>query len=247
MSPVSPEKQEELVLVEDHGDWAVLTINRPDKRNAMNRAAQQRFREALVEVRQKRVVVLTGNGPAFCSGIDLREAADPELDGSRSSSELPSWDQCNEDIRRHPAVFIAAVNGFALGGGSTLIHNCELAIAAESATIGTPEVGFGEWPVLSGPSLIDRVLPKHAAQLIFLAERVDAATAHRMGIVNEVVPDADLLRRAHEMAERIAGFDAVTLDWSKKAFRQMISMSWEESMTLTHHIASVASANAARS
>lgn len=231
---VTPDDQ--LVLVEDHGNWALMTINRPEKRNAMSTAAQRRLREAFEEVYEKRVVVLTGVGHSFCAGVDLVELRGaPPRQERLGSGDIGSWGDCNEDLRKHPALFIAAVNGFALGGGSTLIHNCELAVAAESASIGTPEIGFGVWPGLSGPALVNLVLPKHAAEIIFMAKRVDAQTAYRMGIVNEVVPDDQLLSRATELAEHISKFDATTLDWGKKAFRQMVNMSWEESMRLSRY------------
>jgi len=231
--PETPEN--ELVLIEDHDTWALMTINRPEKRNAMSRAAQRRFMEALDEVRDKRAVVLTGVGPSFCAGVDLKEGAANAGSRAESSGQQDSWSACNEAVRRHPAIFIAAVNGFALGGGSTLIHNCELAVAGESATIGTPEIGFGAWPGLAGPALIKRVLPKHAAEIIFLAQRIDAATAYRMGIVNEVVADDQLLTRATELAEHIGKFDRTVLDWGKKAFRQMISLSWDDAMDLSRY------------
>jgi enoyl-CoA hydratase/carnithine racemase len=234
---------DELVLLEDHGDWALVTLNRPQKRNAMNRAAQQRLRDVLAEVYEKKVVILTGVGTSFCSGIDLTEAPPAPQTGRRASASIGSWAECNEQIRTHPALFVAAVNGFALGGGSTLVHNCELAIAGEAASIGTPEMAFGAWTALSGPSLINRVLPKHAAELIFLAQRVDAHTALRMGMVNEVVPDDQLLPRAFEIAERIATFDATTLDWGKRAFRAMVNASWEESMELSRRTGSAIAAS----
>lgn len=228
-----------LVLVEDHGNWALMTINRPEKRNAMNRAAQSALREAFERVYEKRVVVLTGSGTSFCSGVDLVEAraarAEETANRREASSDIESWGECNEELRQHPALFIAAVNGFALGGGSTLVHNCELAIAAESASFGTPEIGFGGWPRWSAPALVNRVLPKHAAELIFLAKRIDAPTAYRMGLVNEVVPDDQLLTRAAELAEHISQFDPTVLDWGKKAFRHMVNMSWEDSMDLSRY------------
>ncbi|MBW0090239.1 enoyl-CoA hydratase/isomerase family protein [Pseudonocardia sp. KRD-184] len=236
---------DELVLVEDRGDWAVITLNRPQKRNAMNRAAQDRLRRALTAVHEKKAVVLTGVGTSFCSGIDLTEELPPPAPGRRASASTGNWAEVNEAVREHPAIFIAAVNGFALGGGSTLVHNSELAVAGESASIGTPEMAFGAWAALSGPSLVNRVLPKHAAELIFLAQRVDAPTALRMGIVNEVVPDDELLPRAFAIAERIAGFDATTLDWGKRAFRTMVNTSWEESMELSRRtVSSIAASRA---
>jgi len=236
--PTTPEDQ--LILVEDHGNWALLTINRPEKRNAMSQAAMRKFREALREVYDKRVVVVTGVGPSFCAGVDIVEAAQLMKTATptrQGSGDIGEWAECNEDVRRHPAIFIAAVNGFAIGGGGTLIHNCELAIAAETgAQIGAPEVGFGAWPGLAGPAVIKRVLPKHAAEIIFTAKRIDAQTAYRMGIVNEVVPDDQLLTRAGELAEHIAAFDPTLLDWGKKAYRSMLDMSWDDAMDLSRYL-----------
>jgi acyl-CoA reductase-like NAD-dependent aldehyde dehydrogenase/enoyl-CoA hydratase/carnithine racemase len=228
----TPETAErDLVIVDDRGDYAVMTINRPEKRNAMSAAAQRRFREALAETVEKKAIVLTGTGPSFCAGIDLAEVRNaPPPTGRQPSQKLLSWTECQNDLRAHPAVFVAAVNGFALGGGSTLINNCELAVAAESATIGAPEMGFGAWPVQAGPAVIKRVLPKHAAEIIFLAQRVDAATAFRMGLVNEVVPDDQLLERACEIAAHIAGLDSVALDWGKKAYHHLQALDWDDAL-----------------
>jgi len=231
---MSPEDQH--VLVEQHDGWALITLNRPEKRNALNRAAQRRLREVFAEVYDKKVVVLTGVGSSFCSGVDLTEKHVASQTERLTSANIGYWAECNEDLRKHPALFIAAVNGYALGGGSTLVHNCELAIAAETASIGAPEMGFGAWAALSGPSLINRVLPKHAAEIIFMAKRVDAATALRMGMVNEVVPDNQLLPRTIEIAEHIAKFDPITLDWGKRAFRSMVNASWEEAMNTSRLI-----------
>jgi enoyl-CoA hydratase/carnithine racemase len=237
--PETPER--DLVLVEDRGEYAVLTINRPEKRNAMSAAARRRFRAALTETVEKKAVVLTGSGPSFCAGVDLVEARNTPRVTSRPSQSLLSWTQCQADVRAHPAIFVAAVNGFALGGGSTLINNCELAVAAESATIGAPEMGFGAWPVQAGPAMIKRVLPKHAAEILFMAKRVDAATAFRMGLVNEVVPDDRLLERACEIAAHIASFDAIALDWGKKAYHQLQKLDWDDALDYSTYTSSIVS------
>ena len=197
----------------------------------MSRAAQAELWAALEDAKADcRVIVLTGAGEvAFCSGIDLsesrglREAGVPERQYARGSN---SWFETQEIILRHPAVFIAAVNGFALGGGLTLVHNSELAVASEKATFGMPEIGFGVFPGLAGPATIHRVLPKRAAYMIFTAKRIDAHTAERWGIVNEVVPPDQLLPRAEELAAHVAQFDPVTLDYSKKAVREIPNLDW---------------------
>jgi enoyl-CoA hydratase/carnithine racemase len=220
---------EDLILVDDRGGYAILTINRPEKRNAMSLDAVARFRAALQEVQDKQVVVITGTGPSFCAGMDLKEQV-ALIGAKRSSQHTHVWTTVQAEIRSHPAVFIAAVNGYALGGGSTLIHTCDLAIAAESAQIGAPEMGFGGFPTQAGPSAVKRVAPKHAAELILMARRVSAQDAYRMAIVNRVVPDDDLLTEATAWAEQLAGFNPIALDWGKKAIQRMENLSWDDAM-----------------
>ena len=96
------------------------------------------------------------------------------------------------------------------------MNNAELAVAASTAQFGAPEVSFGTFPGLAGPSTIHRVLPKHAAELIFLAQRIDAATAWRMGLVNEVVEPEALMARTLELAHHVAGFDPVVFDSARR-------------------------------
>lgn len=211
---------DDLIQYEDHGAYALLRFNRPDKRNAMNAAARQAFLARLGQLHGvHRVVVLTGNGPGFCSGVDLKEAAEAEAVGTDHAREVPSreWISVLMAIHRHPAVFIAAVNGFALGGGSTLIHVCDLAIAADEAEIGMPEMGFATYPGMAGPAAQLRLLPKHAAYMILTASRIDGPTAERWGVVNKSVPRARLLEEADTLARRIGQFDATALAESRKA------------------------------
>lgn len=231
-STQAPRSDEPLVLIEDHDGYAILTLNRPAKRNAMSREAVRQLRAAIDAVRDKKAVILTGNGPAFCAGVDLSE----QTAGGSSTSpsqETHYWTDVQAAIRSHPAIFIAAVNGYALGGGSTLIHSCDLAIAAESAQIGAPEMGFGGFPSHAGPAAVKRLAPKHAAQVIFLARRVDAQEAKRMAIVNEVVPDDQLIAAASEWAAQLATFNPVALDWGKRTVQAMEDLSWDDSIAYT--------------
>jgi enoyl-CoA hydratase/carnithine racemase len=216
-----------LILLEERVGYSVITLNRPEKRNAMNLAIQNDLREALELSRDARAIVICGAPPTFCAGIDLAEQREIRA----SNAPIPSqdghpWAVTQERIRRHPSVFIAAVSGAALGGGLTLVHNCDLAVAEESAEFGVPELTFGTVPALSGPATVHRLLPKHAAHMIFLAQRVNAETALHFGIVNEVVPDGQALTRAIEMAEVIATYDAVAIDYTKKLFRETPDMGW---------------------
>lgn len=220
-----------LILLEERAGYSVITLNRPDKRNAMNLAIQSDLREALERSRSAKVIVLTGAPPTFCAGIDL----DEQKALRATTTPVPSqnghpWAVTQEIIRRHPAVLIAAVSGAALGGGLTLVHNCDLAVADEKAQFGVPELTFGTVPALSGPATVKRLLPKHAAHMIFLAQRVDAQSALRFGIVNEVVVEGKALERAIEIAELIATYDATAIDYSKKLFRDTPDMAWSEAI-----------------
>lgn len=206
----------DLLKIERRGAVAVLTFNRPDKRNAMNRAARTALREALEALKDgTRAVVVTGAGESFCAGMDLKEQAlDRETGNQTANTE---WRDVNVAIRQHPAVFIAAVNGFALGGGMTLINVCDLAIASEKASLGMPEISFATYPGLAGPSTQLSLSRKRAAWMILTGNRIDGRTAEEWGLVNRCVPHEELLGAATEVAERIAQFDPVALAACKRA------------------------------
>ena len=138
------------------------------------------------------MIVLTGAGnKSFCAGVDLKERAGRPQTWSASfgTGRAQYWAETVDVMRRHPAVFIAAVNGFALGGGLTLVNTAELAVAARSARFGMPELGFASFPALAGPTSVHRILPKHVSELAFLPGNIDADRAMAIGLVNEVVDD----------------------------------------------------------
>lgn len=208
----------EPAVIVEHADNGVsrITFNRPKQRNSMNRAARVGIVQALDEcLGRSKVIILTGRGTAFCAGVDLKEgetsSGDPELD------KRSEWPAVQEAIRNHPAIVIAAVNGFALGGGSTLINVSDLAVAADEASIGLPEIGFGLYPTLAGPAIQLRVSSKRAAWMVLTGERIDGSTAADWGMVNQSVPLEKLNQEVTALAERIANFDATALELSKKA------------------------------
>ncbi|GAA4223945.1 hypothetical protein GCM10022254_02320 [Actinomadura meridiana] len=214
----------DLIRYEDlSGGVARITLNRPEKRNAMSRAA----RAALIEVLdrcegQAKVIVLTGAGPAFCAGVDLKEAGEEEIDTDRrGAGRRTSWLAVQERIRQHSAIIIAAVNGFALGGGLTLINSSDLAIAADDAPIGMPEVGFGLYPGLAGPSTQLRLGAKRAAWMVLTADRITGATAAEWGLVNLAVPADELQDAALDLARRVGRHNGVTLGWAKRALHEI--------------------------
>lgn len=221
-----------VLSIADNG-VATIELNRPDQRNALTTAAMAQLLSTIEECRgAAKVVILTGRGPAFCAGMDLKERAEldknPAGPSPSSGGAMHVWIQIQDTIRRHPAIFIAAVNGHAFGGGVTLINTCDLALAAEDAMIGIPEVGFGMYPAMSGASTQMRILRKHAAWLILTAGRIDGRQAEQWGLVNRAVGADDLMPETLAVAERIAGFDAVTLDWTKKAL-------WEIPMRISDY------------
>jgi enoyl-CoA hydratase/carnithine racemase len=223
---------EDPIRVTDHDGWAEIRIDREAKRNAVDRASRQGLLAAFEALRGRaRAIVLTGTGGSFCAGMDLKEVERDRAAGNDSAGE--EWIGVNLAIRAHPAVFIAAVNGLALGGGSTLINVCDLAVASTAASIGCPEMGFATYPGMAGPAAqLSGITRKRAAWMILTAQRIDGATAERWGMVNEcVAPDA-LLPRAREIAAHVAQFDAVALAQSKKALDRIPAFitDWAEAM-----------------
>ena len=229
----------ELVLVDRHETYAVVTLNRPEKRNAVNIALADAIIEALRSLEDTPVIVITGAGDrAFCAGVDLKERK-RTWSTSLGVDRGQYWFDVNEVIRKHPAVFIAAVNGFALGGGLTLVNNCELAVSADTAQFGMPELSFGVFPGLAGPTTINRILPKHVAEMIFTTRRIDAEKALEWGIVNEVVPFDGLLTRAQELAAQIGQWNNITLGFAKRAYRELTEMGWADGIDYANHVTSL--------
>jgi len=215
-----------------HEGWAQIRIDREPQRNAMNRATRMAMLAAFDELRGvARAVVVTGTGGSFCAGMDLKEREQDRQAGIEGAGE--EWIAVNMAIRNHPAIFIAAVNGLALGGGATMLNACDLAIASTKASIGCPEMGFSTYPGMAGPAIqLAGVTRKQAAWLVLTTNRIDGATAERWGMVNECVEPDRLLPRAAELAAQVARFDAVALTESKKALDRIpgIITDWQEAM-----------------
>lgn len=227
------------VTLEDDPSAAVstITLNRPEKLNAMNQAAQLELLEVLDRCSgRSRVVILTGAGDrSFCTGIDLSELK--QLQGGSESDQRDTWTQACLGIRSHPAVFISAVNGFALGGGLTLVNVSDLAVAAAGATFGMPEVAFGSFPRLAGPSTVARgIAPKNVSWMALTTERVDAATALSWGLINKVVAPEDLMGYVENLARKIAGFDDTVLTWTKRGLAAVENLELEKALEFGRYV-----------
>ncbi|MBI4195875.1 MAG: enoyl-CoA hydratase/isomerase family protein [Betaproteobacteria bacterium] len=218
---------EDLILFDEFDNYAVITFNRPEKLNALSTPMVQQFQQRLDDCKGRHaVVVITARGKAFCAGVDLRERNDWVRKGAkvRGDNVRNKWyDTMGTIIRNHPAIFIAAVNGLALGGGATLVNICDLAIMAEDAEIGVPQINWGIYPGIAGASTQMRVLRKHSAWPILTARSLSAADAVEIGMVNLAVPAEKLLDEARALAAHIAQFDPIALDWCKKALDQIPS------------------------
>ena len=231
-------ESDELILFEEFDKYAVITFNRPEKMNALSSPMVLQLQERIEECRGRHsAIVITARGRAFCAGVDLRERNDWVRKGAkiRGDNVRNKWyDTMNTVIRNHPAVFIAAVNGLALGGGITLVNICDLAIMSEDAHVGVPQIEWGIYPGIAGASAQLRVLRKHAAWQVLTGRRLDAATAVDMGIVNFAVPADRLLDEAKALAAHVAQFEPVALDWCKKALDLIPSHFSEWSVALEY-------------
>jgi enoyl-CoA hydratase/carnithine racemase len=244
---------EDLILFEEHDRYAVITFNRPEKLNALSSPMVLQFQQRLEECRGRHsVIIVTARGKAFCAGVDLKERNEWVRKGAkiRGDNVRNKWyDTMGTIIRNHPAVFIAAVNGLAVGGGATLVNICDLAIMAEEAEIGVPQIRWGIYPGIAGASTQLRVLRKHAAWSIFTGDNLSAAAAVEMGIVNLAVPGAKLLDEAKALAAHIAQFEPVALDWCKKALDQIPShfSEWTSALEYGRGVTSIITDQVAKS
>ncbi|MBI1239366.1 MAG: enoyl-CoA hydratase [Alphaproteobacteria bacterium] len=221
------------ILLEELGDDGILTLtlNRPDARNALSEmmlgALKAAFDRASVDPKT-RVIVLAANGPAFCSGHDLKELtarrADPDKGRGFFEKTIGNCSWLMETIVRSPKAVIASVNGIATAAGCQLVAACDLAVAAESARFATPGVNIGLFCSTPMVALSRNLSRKHAMEMLLLGEMASAAEAQRFGLVNRVVPDSALRETARAMALTIAAKSTHTLKIGKEAFYAQAEM-----------------------
>ncbi|HKJ91883.1 MAG TPA: enoyl-CoA hydratase-related protein [Longimicrobiales bacterium] len=216
----------ETLLLEKTDGVATLVINRPDKRNALNAAVRRELVEALDALRDDddaRVVVITGAGDkAFIAGADVAEFAERTPLQQRAAME---GRRVFDEVAAFPKPTIAMVNGYALGGGCELAMACDLRIAARSARFGQPEIRLGLVPGGGGTQRLPRLVgPGRAMRMILTGELVDAAEAERMGLVDLLVDDDELVERTTALARQIASYSPVALRLAKDALRAAAEM-----------------------
>ncbi|KPL19038.1 MAG: hypothetical protein AMJ92_04880 [candidate division Zixibacteria bacterium SM23_81] len=207
----------ETLIVEREGDVGLVKINRPDRLNALNFRILEELTSALKDVSQEdaiKVVIITGEGKAFVAGADIAEMRDMDSLEARTFSR--QGQRVLDRIESMEKPVIAAINGFALGGGCELAMACDIRLASDQATLGQPEVNLGVIPGFAGTQRLARLIGEaRAKELIFTGEIIDAQTACSYGLVNKVVPADGLLDEAMTLARKIATKGPLAVSFAK--------------------------------
>jgi enoyl-CoA hydratase/carnithine racemase len=220
----------DLLLRADADGICTLTLNRPAQRNALSIALMEALSAELDRIKEDsgvRVVVITGAGPSFCSGHDLKELrADP----SRTHAEK-TFALCSRMMQRIvalPQPAIAAVHGIATAAGCQLVATCDLAVAAEEAHFATPGVNIGLFCSTPMVALTRAVPRKQAMEMLLTGDPIDAGTALRLGLVNRLAPTAQVMEEALALAAEIIAKSALVLKIGKEAFYRQAELGLSE-------------------
>ena len=220
------------------GAVGIITINRPKALNALNEDVLNELEQAFdaVDLSVVRCLILTGAGEkSFVAGADIGAMS------TMTKAEGAAFGKKGNDIflkiEKFPIPVIAAINGFALGGGCEISMSCDIRICSENAIFGQPEVGLGITPGFGGTQRLARLVGAGMAkQLIYSARNIDAAEAKRIGLVNEVYPLADLMPAAKKMAAGIAGNAPIAVRACKKAINEGLQVSIDEGVAIEEEL-----------
>ncbi|HVH93171.1 MAG TPA: enoyl-CoA hydratase-related protein [Candidatus Acidoferrum sp.] len=222
--------QFENVIVEKDASIAVLTLNRPQQLNALSYDLVKDLSLAMQELDhddEVRVMIVTGGEKVFAAGADIKEMADRGPFDTRIQERLAYRDRINHITKP----VIAAVSGFALGGGCELAMSCDIVVASETARFGQPEVNLGIIPGSGGTQRLTRTLGKYRAMEIVLAgETISATDAERFGLVNRVVPVELLLDEAKNLAKKIAAKPVLAVRAAKEAVLKSANANLDEGL-----------------
>ena len=223
-----------LLLIENHGGVRVLTLNRPDKRNALNTALTQALLDALRAAdadESVRCVVLAGAGQGFCAGADLSEFKDLTPDqAQRVSARAELTASLHGIFSKMAKPVVTAIQGAAMGGGAGLALAGDMAVMAASAKLGYPEVKHGIVAAIVMTNLTRQVGRKAAFELVGLGAPVDAARALALGMVNRVVPDADLMQETLAIARQLAAASPQAMSTTKQLLHQVAELPFDAAL-----------------
>jgi enoyl-CoA hydratase len=223
------------LLYEKKDGTGTVTINRPESLNALNSTVFSELYELFQEIEhdsEVRVVIITGSGQkSFVAGSDITEMA--PLSSVEVNSFIEKVRQASDRIYTLSKPVIAAVNGYALGGGCELAMCCDLRIASEKARFGQPEINLAVIPGGGGTQRLTRLIGMtKAKELLFTGDMIDAATALNLGLVNKVVPPENLMNEAKEMADKLMTKSGRILSLIKTAVNSGINMSLPDALDL---------------
>lgn len=223
----------DLIVVVDEGAVRTITFNRPEKRNAFDEALLAELHDAVVEAGQLdriRVVVLAGDERAFSTGADLNEYAGLDPLSARDANRR-SWMRTFEAIEALDKPVIAAVRGAAIAGGTETILACDLVVAAEDAMLGLVEMRVGVMPGAGAVIRLTRWVGRaHAKEILMTGDPLSGVEAHRIGLINRVVPADRVLDEALELAQLLASRSPVALGAVKRAVNQGSEMTLDQGM-----------------
>jgi enoyl-CoA hydratase len=224
MSEVLIERPEEGV--------ALVRLNRPEAKNALNMAVRRALHDAFVALSEDetvRAVILTGNAEAFAAGADLKEISElGPMDVIRRATH-----RLSRPLAECPKPVIAAINGFALGGGLEIALMCDILVVGEGAQLGLPEIRVGVMPGAGGTQRLTKLVGKHRAMLMALtAEIVSGKQAYELGMASKVVADEAVLEEALAIAKRIASFPPIGAEMIKEMIQTAAEQGMENSLAL---------------
>ena len=211
---------------------ALIQLNRPKELNALNRQLMEEVRDTLQQLDKDemvRVIIITGNEQAFAAGADIKQMADQSAIDMLMIDQFSTWDQ----IRRTKKPIIAAVSGFALGGGCEFVMTCDMVIASETAKFGQPEIKIGTMPGAGGTQRLTKAIGKaKAMELILTGRFLSADEALFYGLVNKVVPVEMYLFEAVQLAKEIALMSPVAVQLAKESINRSFETHLDEGLLL---------------
>ena len=233
-APAKTEVQAPYVLRDDRDGIVTVTLNRGDRMNPLSAemlSALQAELDRVAEDRAVKVVVLAGAGKHFCAGHDLREMrSHPD-----KAWQKALFDQCSEmmlSLVRLPQPVIARVQGAAVAAGCQLVSMCDLAVASELAQFALPGIKSGIFCTTPGVGVARNLARKHALEMLFTGDLIDAKTALSWGLVNRVVPAADLDAEADKLARKILAHSGAVVGMGKKFFYEQVEQGFEAAYSL---------------
>jgi enoyl-CoA hydratase len=224
------------ILVETHGRVGLIRLNRPQALNALNAALIEELNQALAGFESDAAIgamVLTGSEKAFAAGADIKEMQDKTFADAFLQDFISRW----ENVTRTRKPIIAAVSGFALGGGCELAMMCDFILAADSAKFGQPEIKLGVIPGAGGTQRLTRFVGKSKAmEMVLTGRMMDAAEAERAGLVSRIVPAAGLIEEALKTAGTIAALSAPAVYAAKESVNRAYETTLAEGVRFERRI-----------